>query len=272
MADVLQWDLDFNRDLQPGDRFDVLFEEVYLDGRYFGIERVLALAYAQSNRKLEVYSYGKSGEFYDAEGRPSEKMFLRAPLPYSRVTSKFSARRFHPVLKIARPHYGVDYGAPVGTPVRVTAAGTVISAGWEGGGGKTVKVRHPNGYVTCYLHLSRFAAGIRAGARVRQGDLIAYVGATGLATGPHLDYRVQRDGTWIDPQSLKSVPGAPLDAVQGADFRRLRDVIRPILAGTVDPSALRDATFTLAAGLPGSSEPPRDRTAAAAPPVSSTRK
>ncbi|MEO8198387.1 MAG: hypothetical protein ABI689_16870, partial [Thermoanaerobaculia bacterium] len=133
MADVLQWDLDFNRDLQPGDRFDVLFEEVYLEGRYFGVERVLALTYAQSNRQLEVYRYGSAGAFYDAEGRPSEKMFLRAPLPYSRVTSKFSAHRFHPVLKVSRPHYGVDYGAPVGTPVRVTAAGIVLSAGWDGG-------------------------------------------------------------------------------------------------------------------------------------------
>jgi len=273
MADVLQWDLDFNRDLQPGDRFDVVFEEIYLDGRYFGIERVLALTYAQANRQLEVFRYGSGGEYYDAEGRPSEKMFLRAPLPYSRVTSKFSARRFHPVLKIARPHYGVDYGAPVGTPVRVTAAGTVLSAGWDGGGGKTVRVRHPNGFITCYLHLSRFATGIRAGARVRQGDLIAYVGATGLATGPHLDYRVQRDGTWIDPQSLKSVPGPPLDAVQLTDFRRVRDALRPVLAGTAEPSAGRDTSITLAAVLPGSPDAPaRERSAAAAPSSSTTRK
>lgn len=261
MADVLQWDLDFNRDLQPGDRFDVLFEEVHLEGSYFGIERVLALSYAQSNRKLEVFRFGSAGAFYDAEGRPSEKMFLRAPLPYSRVTSKFSARRFHPVLKIHRPHYGVDYGAPVGTPVRVTAAGTVLHAGWEGGGGKTVKVRHPNGFITCYLHLSGFAAGVRAGSRVRQGELIGYVGATGLASGPHLDYRVQRDGTWIDPQSLKSVPGPPLDALQLADFRTIRDALRPILDGTAEPPTSGADSFLLAAarsGSPGQSPDARD--------------
>jgi murein DD-endopeptidase MepM/ murein hydrolase activator NlpD len=261
MADVLQWDLDFNRDLQPGDRFDVLFEEVHLEGSYFGVERVLALSYAQANRKLEVFRFGSAGAFYDAEGRPSEKMFLRAPLPYSRVTSKFSTRRFHPVLKIHRPHYGVDYGAPVGTPVRVTAAGTVLHAGWEGGGGKTVKVRHPNGFVTCYLHLSGFAAGVRAGSRVRQGELIGYVGATGLASGPHLDYRVQRNGTWIDPQSLKSVPGPALDTLQLADFRVVRDVMRPMLAGTAEPPAAGADAFLLAAaraGAPGQSSGARD--------------
>ena len=252
MADVLQWDLDFNRDLQPGDRFDVLFEEVHLEGSYFGIERVLALSYAQSNRKLEVFRFGSAGAFYDAEGRPSEKMFLRAPLPYSRVTSKFSTRRFHPVLKIHRPHYGVDYGAPVGTPVRVTAAGTVLHAGWEGGGGKTVKVRHPNGFITCYLHLSGFAAGVRAGSRVRQGELIGYVGATGLASGPHLDYRVQKNGTWIDPQSLKSVPGPSLDALQLADFRTVRDAMRPILDGAAEPPASGADSFLLAAARSGS--------------------
>ncbi len=255
MADVLQWDLDFNRDLQRGDRFDVLYEEVYLEGRYFGVERVLALSYAQTGRKLEVFRYGSAGAFYDAEGRPSEKMFLRAPLPYSRVTSKFSTHRFHPVLKVSRPHYGVDYGAPVGTPVRVTAAGTVVSAGWDGGGGRTVKVRHANGYLTGYLHLSRFAEGVRPGTRVRQGELIGYVGATGLATGPHLDYRVQRDGAWIDPQSLKSVPSPPLDQAQLADFRRVRDALRPVLDGAADPSAIAAGSFVIAAAGPGALEP-----------------
>lgn len=272
MADVLQWDLDFNRDLQPGDRFDVLFEEIYLEGRYFGVERVLALSYTQANRKLEVYRYGSAGAYYDAEGRPSEKMFLRAPLPYSRVTSKFSAHRFHPVLKVSRPHYGVDYGAPVGTPVRVTAAGTVLSAGWDGGGGKAVKVRHPNGYLTGYLHLSRFAAGIRPGARVRQGELIGYVGQTGLATGPHLDYRVQRDGTWFDPQSLKSVPAPPLDSGQLAAFVELRDLLRPVLAGTAAPSADRAAAFTMAAAGSAPEFHPGGREAAALSTTTTTRK
>ncbi len=253
MADVLQWDLDFNRDLQLGDRFAVLFEEVYLEGRYFGIERILALTYGQSQRELEAFRFGNASSFYDREGRPTEKMFLRAPLPYSRVTSSFSRRRFHPILKIFRPHHGVDYGAPVGTPVRVTASGTVLQASWDGGGGKTVKVRHPNGYVTCYLHLSRFADGVRAGARVRQGDRIGYVGATGLASGPHLDYRVQRNGAWIDPQSLKSVPSPPLDPTQLADFRLLRDAMRAAMEGPGDGTGKGPAPFTFPDFGPGSS-------------------
>ena len=139
-------------------------------------------------------------------------------------------RRFHPVLKVARPHYGVDYGAPVGTPVRVTASGTVEFAGWDGGGGRTVKVRHANGYLTGYLHLSRFAEGIRRGVRVRQGDRIGYVGATGLASGPHLDYRVQHNGRWIDPLSIRSVPAEPIGDVARADFLRQRDAMRQALA------------------------------------------
>jgi len=253
MADVLQWDLDFNRDLQPGDRFAVLFEEVYLESRYFGIERILALTYGQSHRQLEAFRYGSASSFYDREGRPTEKMFLRAPLPYSRVTSRFSSRRFHPILKIFRPHHGVDYGAPVGTPVRVTAAGTVLSAAWDGGGGKTIKVRHPNGYVTCYLHLSRFADGVRAGVRLRQGDRIGYVGATGLASAPHLDYRVQRNGDWIDPQSLKSVPSPPLDSTQLADFRLLRDAMRAALEGSGEGAGEGLAPFTFPDSGPGSS-------------------
>jgi murein DD-endopeptidase MepM/ murein hydrolase activator NlpD len=231
MADVLQWDLDFTRDLHNGDRFEALFEEVYLEGERHALGRVLAIRYEQPRRTLEVFHYGDGDAYYDSEGRPLEKMFLRAPLPYSRVTSRFSARRFHPVLKVARPHYGVDYGAPVGTPVRVTANGTVTSAGWDGGGGKTVKVRHANGFLTAYLHLSRFASGVRAGTRVSQGEVIGYVGATGLATGPHLDYRVQQNGRWIDPLSLKSVPAEPISALARADFERERDAMRLALEG-----------------------------------------
>lgn len=229
MADVLQWDLDFNRDLQPGDRFRILFEEIWIEGSYHGLGRVLGLTYGHaSGRAWEAYRFGSDG-FYDGEGRPLQKLFLRSPLTYSRVTSRFTNRRFHPVLKVFRPHHGVDYGAPTGTPVRVTASGTVTFAGWDGGGGRTVKVRHPNGYVTCYLHLSKFASGVRAGARVRQGDVVAYVGSTGLSTAPHLDYRVQHNGRWIDPLSLGGVPAEPLSSERLADFRRVSAGMRESL-------------------------------------------
>ena len=229
MADVLQWDLDFNRDLQPGDRFRILFEELWVEGSYHGIGRVLGLTYGHETGRLwEAYRFGADG-FYDGEGRPLQKLFLRSPLPYSRITSRFSNRRFHPVLKVFRPHHGVDYGAPTGTPVRVTASGTVTFAGWDGGGGRTVKVRHPNGYQTGYLHLSKFARDVRAGARVRQGDVVGYVGSTGLATAPHLDYRVQRDGRWIDPLALGGVPAEPLSRERLAEFRRVSATMRESL-------------------------------------------
>lgn len=232
MAEVLQWDLDFSRDLQPGDRFAVLFEEVWIEGRRHGLGRIQALTYQQRDgRRHEAYRFADSDGYYDAEGRPLQKMFLRSPLPFSRVTSRFSNRRFHPVLKVFRPHYGVDYGAPVGTPVRATAAGTVTSVGWDGGGGNTVKIRHPNEYLTCYLHLSRFASGVRSGTRVKQGDIVGYVGATGLATAPHLDYRVQHSGRWIDPMTLASVPAEPLSSSRRAEFLLARAAMADSLEG-----------------------------------------
>jgi murein DD-endopeptidase MepM/ murein hydrolase activator NlpD len=223
MADVLQWDLDFTRDLKRGDRFELLYEEILLEGQPHSVGSVYALVYENQGRRHEAYRFGDSGTYYDGEGRPLKKMFLRSPLRYSRITSVFTTRRFHPVLKAYRPHWGVDYGAPVGTPVQVTANGVVASAGWDRGGGKVVKVRHAGGYVTAYLHLSRFASGIRPGTRVRQGDIIAYTGATGLASGPHLDYRVQHNGQWIDPLTLKSVRDEPIPSTQLAAFRNWRN-------------------------------------------------
>jgi len=230
MADVLQWDLDFNRDLRLGDRFELVYERIYLDGEFHRVGSILALTYLNDDRLLEAYQFGEDRGHYDGEGRPLRKLFLKSPLRYSRVTSGFSSRRFHPVLKSYRPHYGVDYGAPVGTPVRVTGGGVVQSAGWDSGGGKTVKVRHPNGYLTAYLHLSRFADGVRSGKRVGQGEVIGYVGATGLATGAHLDYRMQKGGRWINPQAFKSEPAPPIPADRLAEFEALRGRYREALA------------------------------------------
>ena len=240
MAWVLQWDLDFNRDLRVGDRFRVLFEETYLDGAYAGLGGILALTYENGGKTLEAFRFRDEDSFYDAEGRPLKKMFLRSPLRFSRVTSSFSHRRFHPILKRYRPHYGVDYGAPVGTPVRVTANGVVSFAGRNGGAGRMVKVRHPNNYLTAYLHLSRFAKGIRSGRRVSQGDVIGHVGSTGLSTGPHLDYRVQHRGRWINPLALKSVPAEPIPDAELEEFRVWRDALTASLeSGAPLPEELR---------------------------------
>ncbi len=226
LADVFQWDLDFTRDLRTGDKFRILYESVFLDGVKDGLGSILAVSYENGGRTLEAYRFGEDGAYYDAEGRPIRKMFLRSPLRYSRVTSRFSHRRFHPILKRYRPHYGIDYGAPKGTPARATANGTVVSAGWDGGGGKTVRLRHPNGFETSYLHLSGFAKGVRSGRRVMQGEVIGYVGSTGLATASHLDYRVRRHGRWIDPLSLKSVPADHVPHRMLPEFLAWRDDLR----------------------------------------------
>lgn len=230
MSDVFQWDLDFNRDLRIDDRFEILYERTFIDGSYSGPGEILAVHYTNLGKTLEAYRFGDSPAYYDAEGRPLRKMFLRSPMRYSRITSRYSNRRFHPVLKRYRPHHGVDYGAPTGTAVRVTSSGVVTFAGWDGGGGRTIKVRHPNGYLTAYLHLSKFAKGVRSGRRVTQGDTIGYVGSTGLATGPHLDYRVQKHGRWIDPLSLKSVPAEPIPVDSLDQFTAWRDDLRQSLA------------------------------------------
>ncbi len=246
LAGVLQWDLDFNRDLRVGDRFEILFDELLLDGQVQGVDRIHALRYRTRNRWLEAYRFvdegpeeGSSSRYYDADGQPLQRQFLRSPLPYSRVTSRFSLNRFHPVLKRRMPHYGVDYGAPVGTPVRATADGTVVSAGVRGGGGRTVRLRHANGYLTAYLHLSGYARGIRAGARVEQGQVVGYVGSSGLSTGPHLDYRVQSNGRWINPATLVSEPVPPLaDAMLPAFFDH-RDALRRELGDGAAGEGLR---------------------------------
>ena len=235
MADALQWDLDFTRDLRLGDEFRVLYDEVFLDGRSRGAGELHALHYTNRGETLKAYRYGTDGAFYDSEGRPLRKMFLRSPLKFSRVTSRFSHRRFHPILKTYRPHYGVDYGAPTGTPVHATGSGVVSFAGWNKGAGRMVRLRHPNQYETNYLHLSRFADGIRPGRRVSQGQVIGYVGSTGLSTAPHLDYRVKVKGRWINPLTIKSVPARPLSEEEKPRFLSIRDALRESLVNGHSP-------------------------------------
>lgn len=214
MAEIFQWDIDFLRDLREGDRFVVVVDRMSVDGAHFGYGTIFAARFVNGERVLDAVVYpdadGRLG-YYDPEGRPLRKQFLRSPLKFSRITSRFSMNRFHPVLKRGMPHYGVDYGAPVGTPVMVTADGVVSFAGANAGAGRMVTVRHPNGYETNYLHLSKFANGIRPGRRVGQGDVIGFVGSTGLSTGPHLDYRVKLNSRWINPLSISSPPVQPLE-------------------------------------------------------------
>lgn len=213
LASVFQWDIDFFRELRKGDHFVVLAEEELVDGRHYRYGTLYAARFFNNGRELTAIAWGDSkGKigYYDLDGKALKKEFLKSPLKFSRVTSPFSMHRFHPILHRSIPHYGVDYGAPVGTPVYATADGVVRFVGRNGGAGKMVRLRHANGYETNYLHLSRYGPRIRVGRHVNQKQVIGYVGATGLATGPHLDYRVKHNGRWINPMSIASPPAPPL--------------------------------------------------------------
>jgi murein DD-endopeptidase MepM/ murein hydrolase activator NlpD len=214
LAQVFQWDVDFLRDVRTGDHFVAVVDTQSVDGSFYGYGTLFAARFVNDGRVLDAIAFpdeeGRVG-YYDLEGRPLRKQFLRSPLEFSRVTSRFTLSRFHPILKRRMPHYGVDYGAPVGTPVLVTADGRVSFAGAKGGAGRMVTVRHANGYETNYLHLSRYGSGIRAGTRVSQGQVIGYVGSSGLSTAPHLDYRVRKNGQWVNPLTISSPPARPLD-------------------------------------------------------------
>lgn len=239
IAEIFQWDVDFFRDLRRGDSFVVIVDEQRVDGRAYAWGPIYAARFVNAGRVLDALLYPDSDGtlgYYDPQGRPLRKQFLRSPLKLSRVTSHFNLRRFHPVLKRTMPHYGVDYGAPVGTPVHVTGDGVVTFVGRNGGAGKMVRVRHTNGFETAYLHLSRYGQGIRSGTRVSQGQVIGYVGSTGLSSGPHLDYRVKHNGRWINPLQLASPPAKPLDEDRLERFLAHSLAVAAVLAGHQPPT------------------------------------
>jgi murein DD-endopeptidase MepM/ murein hydrolase activator NlpD len=228
LADVFSGEMDFNSDLQPGDTFRVVVERaVREDGAFAGYGPVLAAEYVNAGRPLQAVRFtppGGTPGYYDAAGRSLKRFFLKSPLKFEpRITSSFSRARRHPVLKYTRAHNGVDYGAPTGASVAAVAGGVVTFAGWSGGGGRTVKVRHSGGYDSEYLHLSSIA--VRSGARVGQGELIGRVGATGLATGPHLHYGLRRNGAYVNPvrEHQNMPPGEPVAGIHLALFNGERD-------------------------------------------------
>ena len=223
LAEIFAWDVDFNTELQKGDTFRVAVDKLYLDGRFVRYGRIASAELVRGPRIVRAmwFDSRNGAGYYTPEGNPLRKAFLRSPLKFSRISSGFTHARFHPVLKRMRPHLGVDYAAPVGTPVRASGGGTVTLAGWSGGYGKTVKIRHPNGYETLYGHLSRIA--VKKGQRVEQADVIGAVGTTGLSTGPHLDYRMIKDGVHVNPLKLKSPPAEPILSAERAAFDAERD-------------------------------------------------
>jgi murein DD-endopeptidase MepM/ murein hydrolase activator NlpD len=244
LADVFSGSIDFDSDVHPGDSFEAVFEKATRDGEFAGYGPILAARFAADGKEYHAYrwtdpSTGKS-DYYDEEGRSLKRFFLKSPLKFEvRVTSGFSLRRLHPVHRTYRPHLGVDYGAPHGSAVVSVAQGVVVSAGWAGGGGNQVRIRHSNGYESYYLHLSAFGTGIRAGARVAQGQVIGRVGSTGTATGPHLDYRLRKNGVFVNPRAehAKLPPGDPIPAAHLPAFRQARDQARDRMVSAVAEAA-----------------------------------
>lgn len=240
MNDVLGWDLDFSRDPRRGDTFRIIYEENYKDGEIIRTGAILTCEYSGRNRELAAYRYtledGTIG-YYDREGRSLQKQLMRAPLNYSRISSGFSYNRRHPVLGRNMPHLGIDYAAPVGTPVWAAGDGSVINMGYDRANGRYVILRHTNReYETYYLHFSRFARGLKVGSKVRQGEVIGYVGATGYATGPHLDFRVKKGGRFVNPRTLQLPPAEPVPADELARFHGLRLAYDAALSGLHEPS------------------------------------
>jgi murein DD-endopeptidase MepM/ murein hydrolase activator NlpD len=235
LADIFAWEVDFHTDLRDGDTFRTLIEERYRDGKLLGYHRILVAEVVNRQRIIQAVYYAPEGSddaYYHPDGSSLRRMFLRSPLRYTRISSRFSHHRFHPLLKRYRPHLGIDYAAPIGTPVRSVADGVVVRAGRKGAGGKMIAIRHNRIYSTYYLHLSRFARGVRVGKRVTQGQVIGYVGSTGLSTGPHLDFRLTKHGKYLNPLRYKSIEAPPLSpqalpAFQAYAKRLLTKLQRP---------------------------------------------
>ena len=212
LSDIYSWTVDFFG-IQPGDTFKVVYENRYIHDECIGMGKILACYLNNAGSKHYAYYFEQNGngQYFDENGANLRKAFLKAPLNYRRISSTFSNARRHPVTKVVRPHHGVDYAAPTGTPVVTVGDGTVIEKGWDKkGGGNYLKIRHNSTYTTTYMHLNGFAKGIQKGSKVKQGDLIGYVGSTGISTGPHLDFRLNKNGTYINPLTFNPPSAEPV--------------------------------------------------------------
>jgi murein DD-endopeptidase MepM/ murein hydrolase activator NlpD len=225
LSDIFAWTIDFFG-IQPGDQFRVIYDALYVEDKYAGIGEIHAASITHIGETITGYYYnnGEQEGYFDNEGNSLQKAFLKAPLRFSRISSRYSNNRFHPVLKIRRPHRGIDYAAPTGTPVYSIGDGTVVKKGYQRrGGGNYINVKHNSVYTSQYMHLNRFASGMAPGVRVKQGQLIGYVGSTGLATGPHLDFRIYKNRSAVDPLKVDAPPVEPISEENRADFNAIRD-------------------------------------------------
>lgn len=253
MEDIYQWSIDFFS-IQKGDRFTVIYDRQMVDTVDVGLGRVWGAEFVQGGKTYYAipFKQGEKIQYWDEQGNSLRKALLKAPLKYSRISSRFTYRRLHPVHRVYRAHTGVDYAAPSGTPVVAVADGVVVFKGWGGGGGNTLKIKHAGNLQSGYLHLRGYAKGIKQGSRVSQGDVIGYVGSTGTSTGPHLDFRLWRNGTPIDPLKVPSEPSEPIKKENIVPFEYVRERIMAELRG--DSIAMEDMIVQLDS-LPVQSQP-----------------
>jgi len=225
LSDIYIYTIDFFG-IQKGDKFRVIYEENFVAGKSIGIGRIFAAQFVHAKEDFYAFRFTQNNEesYFDDKGKSLKKAFLKAPLRFSRISSQFSNARFHPVLKIYRPHHGVDYAAPTGTPVQTIGDGIVVAKAYQAaGGGNYIKIKHNSAYTTSYMHLSKFGTGIANGVRVKQGQIIGYVGSTGLSSGPHLDFRVFMNGSPVNPLTIKSPPTEPVFEKNMKDYTIHRD-------------------------------------------------
>jgi murein DD-endopeptidase MepM/ murein hydrolase activator NlpD len=230
LSKIFAWTVDFFG-LQKGDSFKMIYEELYIDDKSLGTGKIYGAQFRRTGSVVTAIPFIQDGteSFFDSDGTSLKKAFLKAPLEFSRITSRFSSSRMHPILRIRRPHFGVDYAAPVGTPVHAVGDGRVISATSENGSGRMVKIQHNSVYSTAYLHLSRFGDGITPGVFVKQNDIIGYVGSSGLSTGPHLDFRFYMNGSPVDPLRVDAPPVEPVLEENIARFEKNKMVVLSLL-------------------------------------------
>jgi murein DD-endopeptidase MepM/ murein hydrolase activator NlpD len=224
LVDVYAWQIDFFR-IQKGDWFKVIYEEKLVDGQPVGVGKILAVQFEHEGRQFQAYYFdqGSGTDYFDEEGNSLRKAFLKAPLNFTRISSRYTPRRFHPVQKRWKAHLGTDYAAPTGTPIQTVGDGVVVEAGYNSGNGNYVKVKHNGTYTTQYLHMSRIAKGMRKGAHVKQGQTIGFVGSTGLATGPHLCFRFWKNGKQVDALKVEIPPSEPIESEHLDTFNQVRE-------------------------------------------------
>lgn len=230
LSEIFAWTVDFFG-LQKGDSYKAIYEELLIDGESLGIGRIYGAEFTWAGKKITAIPFiqDSTETYFDTDGNSLQKAFLKAPLKFSRITSRFSGSRLHPILRIIRPHYGVDYAAPVGTPVYTVGDGKVTEMRSDGESGRMIRIVHNSVYSTAYLHLSRYAEGIAPGSFVKQGDVIGYVGSSGLSTGPHLDFRFYMNGSPVDPLKVEAPPVEPVSEENMERFRKNKLVVLSLL-------------------------------------------